>query len=81
MISNSGSERARRRLAEQAHAEGHWIGNHTFTHGGPLGRREDPGHAEAEIGRTEALIGALPRTDIRTGVQRFVDWYRTYYRA
>ena len=29
----------------------------------------------------EALIGALPRTDIRTGVQRFVDWYRTYYQV
>ena len=54
---------ARRRLAEQAHAEGHWIGNHTFTHGGPLGRREDPGHAEAEIGRTEGLIGALAHPD------------------
>ncbi|WP_245749468.1 NAD-dependent epimerase/dehydratase family protein [Gemmobacter aquatilis] len=27
----------------------------------------------------EALTGALPRTDIRDGVARFVDWYRSYY--
>ena len=25
------------------------------------------------------LIGPMPRTDIRDGVKRFVDWYRTYY--
>lgn len=27
----------------------------------------------------EALTGPLPRTDIRDGVRRFVDWYRDYY--
>ena len=27
----------------------------------------------------EALTGALPRTDIGVGVQRFVNWYRDYY--
>ena len=27
----------------------------------------------------EALTGPLPRTDIRAGVQKFVDWYRGYY--
>ncbi|MEZ5755538.1 MAG: NAD-dependent epimerase/dehydratase family protein [Paracoccaceae bacterium] len=27
----------------------------------------------------EALTGPLPRTDIREGVQRFVDWYRAHY--
>lgn len=27
----------------------------------------------------EALTGPLPRTDIREGVRRFVDWYRAYY--
>jgi UDP-glucuronate 4-epimerase len=27
----------------------------------------------------EALTGPLPRTDIRIGVARFVDWYRGYY--
>ena len=29
----------------------------------------------------ESLTGALPRTDIREGVRRFVDWYRDYYRV
>jgi peptidoglycan/xylan/chitin deacetylase (PgdA/CDA1 family) len=55
---------AGRALAERAHAEGHWIGNHTYTHAGPLGRRRDPGHAEAEIGRTQALIGGLAHPDL-----------------
>ncbi len=50
---------AARRCAEQAHAEGHWIGNHSWTHGGPLGPRRDPGHAAAEIGRTQAALGPL----------------------
>jgi UDP-glucuronate 4-epimerase len=27
----------------------------------------------------ETLTGPLPRTDVETGVQRFVDWYREYY--
>lgn len=54
---------ARRALAEQARAEGHWIGNHTWTHAGPLGHRRDPGHAEAEIARTEAELGPLAHPD------------------
>ncbi|MBD3764080.1 MAG: NAD-dependent epimerase/dehydratase family protein [Rhodobacterales bacterium] len=33
----------------------------------------------ADAGLIERLIGPLPRTDIRQGVQRFVDWYRDYY--
>ena len=28
----------------------------------------------------EALVGALPRTDVAEGVRRFVAWYREYYR-
>ena len=50
---------ARRRLAVRAHDEGHWIGNHTFTHTVPLGRQRDPAAAENEIGRTQAAIGDL----------------------
>lgn len=50
---------AARRVAERAHDEGHWIGNHTWSHGEPLGLRREPGHAEAEIGRTQALLGRL----------------------
>lgn len=53
----------RRALAERARAEGHWIGNHTYTHTTPLGLSGDPDVAEAEIGRTEALIGDLAHPD------------------
>lgn len=54
---------ARRALAQRAHAEGHWIGNHTFNHADPLGDRRDAGHAEAEIDATQALIGKLAHPD------------------
>lgn len=48
---------ASRACAERAAAEGHWIGNHTWTHEAPLGGR--PGHAAIEIGRTQQELGAL----------------------
>ena len=48
-----------RALAERAHDEGHWIGNHTFSHAVPLGLVTEPGTAADEIARTEALIGDL----------------------
>jgi len=48
-----------RALAERAAAEGHWIGNHTFTHSGPLGRRVEAGIADKEIGRTQTEFGVL----------------------
>lgn len=49
----------RRRLAARAHDEGHWIGNHTFTHTVPLGEQPGVDTAENEIGRTQAAIGEL----------------------
>lgn len=49
----------RRSLTARAHAEGHWIGNHTFTHSVPLGQQRDPDTAEHEIARTQRLIGDL----------------------
>ncbi|MGG5820237.1 polysaccharide deacetylase family protein [Falsiroseomonas sp. HW251] len=57
------AEPGRRALAERAHDEGHWIGNHTWTHGGPLGQRRNSGHAQAEIARTQDLIGDLSHPD------------------
>ncbi|HUI95856.1 MAG TPA: polysaccharide deacetylase family protein [Xanthobacteraceae bacterium] len=51
--------RERQDLARRAHAEGHWIGNHTFSHRVPLGLSAAPGDAAAEIARTETLIGDL----------------------
>ncbi|MGY4507905.1 polysaccharide deacetylase family protein [Bradyrhizobium sp. USDA 3650] len=50
---------ARHRLAMRAHGEGHWIGNHTFTHSIPLGEQPDRDTAKSEIGRTQAAIGDL----------------------
>jgi peptidoglycan/xylan/chitin deacetylase (PgdA/CDA1 family) len=47
-----------RKLAERAHNEGHWIGNHTWTHSLPLGYRAAKA-AEEEIGRTQEAIGPL----------------------
>lgn len=49
----------RRALAERAHAEGHWIGNHSWTHSVPLGERKTPDLAETEIGQTQTVIGDL----------------------
>ncbi|WP_063692707.1 polysaccharide deacetylase family protein [Bradyrhizobium stylosanthis] len=49
----------RRRLAARAHGEGHWIGNHTFTHSIPLGAQSGRDTAEREIGRTQDAIGDL----------------------
>ena len=42
-----------RALAERAHAEGHWIGNHTWSHSLPFGLMT-PEAANAEFDRTQA---------------------------
>ena len=47
------------RLAERAVAEGHWIGNHSFTHAVPLGDDPRADAVEREIAATERLIGNL----------------------
>jgi peptidoglycan/xylan/chitin deacetylase (PgdA/CDA1 family) len=54
---------ARRRLAVQAHAAGHWIGNHTLTHGTPLGEIREKGRARSEILDTQKLLGSLAHPD------------------
>jgi peptidoglycan/xylan/chitin deacetylase (PgdA/CDA1 family) len=59
VIGRKMAEPARRRFAERAHAEGHWIGNHSYTHSKPLGLRSEAGLAETEIGATQELIGNL----------------------
>ena len=48
-----------RRLARRAHEEGHWIGNHTWSHSVPLGLLEDPSAISEEIRGTQEAIGAL----------------------
>ena len=46
-------------LCARAHAEDHWVGNHTWSHSIPLGLRTEPGAAEAEIERTDVLLEGL----------------------
>jgi peptidoglycan/xylan/chitin deacetylase (PgdA/CDA1 family) len=50
------------RLATRARDEGHWIGNHTFSHSAPLGLESGP-VAEREIGQAQDLIGTLAHAD------------------
>lgn len=50
-------------LAKRVHEAGHRIGNHTYTHGIPLGLRERPHEGIDEIERTQALIGPLADPD------------------
>lgn len=57
------AEPARRKLAARAHDEGHWIGNHTYTHTVPLGQQPARDTAEQEIGRTQRAIGDLAHPD------------------
>ena len=49
-------------LAEEVHAKGHWIGNHTMSHGVPLGL-QDASTAEREIGDMDRLLGELAHFD------------------
>src|SRR5690349_4716505 len=57
------AERGRRALAKRAHAEGHWIGNHTWSHAEPLGTIADASRVISEIVETQALIGELAHPD------------------
>jgi peptidoglycan-N-acetylglucosamine deacetylase len=50
-------------LAARAHAEGHWIGNHSLTHSAPLGERPDAEYARREIEETQRLLGELAHAD------------------
>ena len=57
------ADKKRRALAKRAHAEGHWIGNHTWSHAEPLGRLKDASRAVSEIVETQALIDELSHPD------------------
>jgi peptidoglycan/xylan/chitin deacetylase (PgdA/CDA1 family) len=61
VIGNKLQNQQARACAEQAHAEGHWIGNHTWTHTRPLGEQPGEQAAQREIERTQAEIGSLSR--------------------
>ncbi|HYC56276.1 MAG TPA: polysaccharide deacetylase family protein [Candidatus Binatia bacterium] len=59
----------RRKLAERAFEEGHWIGNHTMTHSVQLGPGGGDDVLEREIGATQNLIGPLAHES---------RWFRPY---
>jgi peptidoglycan/xylan/chitin deacetylase (PgdA/CDA1 family) len=59
VIGNKLSDPRARACAQRAHAEGHWIGNHTWTHTRPLGEQPGEDAAKLEIGRAQAEIGSL----------------------
>lgn len=51
--------RANRAIVERAHAEDHWIANHTWTHRVPLGDRQQDSGIESEIEPTQQELGDL----------------------
>jgi peptidoglycan/xylan/chitin deacetylase (PgdA/CDA1 family) len=57
------ADKERRAIAKRAHAEGHWIGNHTWTHSQPLGRINDAARVLAEIVETEGALDELAHPD------------------
>jgi peptidoglycan/xylan/chitin deacetylase (PgdA/CDA1 family) len=52
-----------RHHAERAVHEGHWVGNHTFSHSRSLGSIADARQSIAEIADAQALIGPLAHPD------------------
>lgn len=56
------AEKARDACA-RAHADGHWIGNHTWSHSGPLGQLNDPSRERMEVLATQGVIGDLAHPD------------------
>lgn len=60
---------AGRRLAERTRAEGHLLGNHSYTHETPLGDDPRPDAVEREIEATQALLDPLQAGE--AGPRRF----------
>lgn len=52
-----------RAAAERAHEEGHWIGNHTWSHAQTFRDRGDSGFVAGEIDKAQAALGDLAHPD------------------
>lgn len=52
-----------RDVAVRARNEGHWIGNHTWSHSQPFRERDDAQFVVSEIDRTQGAIGDLGHPD------------------
>ena len=50
-------------IARRARDEGHWIGNHTWSHSHPFRDKGDGAFVASEIDRTQAAIGDLAHPD------------------
>ncbi|KRA53092.1 polysaccharide deacetylase family protein [Devosia sp. Root635] len=50
-------------VARRARDEGHWIGNHTWSHSHPFREKGDAAFVASEIDRTQSAIGALAHDD------------------
>jgi peptidoglycan/xylan/chitin deacetylase (PgdA/CDA1 family) len=57
------AEPGARQLAVRAHEEGHWIGNHTWSHPAPFGEWPDDEDPAGEILRTQELLDDLAHPD------------------
>jgi len=57
VIGRNLDDRAAASLMKEAHAAGHWIGNHTLSHTVALGDRPDRAYAVSEIEGAEQRIG------------------------
>ena len=63
VIGNKLVEPDRASLMQQAHAAGHWIGNHTFSHTVALGDRPERGYAINEIEGAQQRIGRFSHSE------------------
>ncbi len=52
-----------RAAVARAKDDGHWIGNHSYTHSISLGDSDDPALYDAEVTRSQEIIGALAHPD------------------
>ena len=52
-----------RAAVARAKDEGHWIGNHSYTHSISLGDSDDPALYDAEVTRSQEIIGARAHPD------------------
>jgi peptidoglycan-N-acetylglucosamine deacetylase len=63
VIGNKLADQGAVALMRDAHAAGHWIGNHTLTHSVALGERGDAALVAREIEETQTRIGSCAHPD------------------
>ena len=61
-------------LALRVKKEGHWIGNHTLSHGIPLGLQHEQGKARKEIEDMDNLLLGLSHESHRAPIRASAHW-------